>query len=44
MGSLRTANNKHNRAVALAVKTTKDAKTATAAPAKKPAKKVAKAA
>ena len=44
MGSLRTANTKHNRAVALAVKTTKDAKTAAVAPVKKPVKKAAKAA
>lgn len=34
MGSLRTANFKHNRAVALAVKTTQDAKAAPVAPAK----------
>ncbi len=34
MGSLRTANNNHKRAVANAVKTTKDAKAAPVAPAK----------
>jgi len=33
MGSLRTANTKHNRAVAQAVKITKDARAAAVAPA-----------
>jgi hypothetical protein len=34
MGSLRTANLKHNRALAYAVRTSKDAKAAPVAPAK----------
>lgn len=34
MGSLRTANLKHNRAFAFAVKATKDTRTAPVAPAK----------
>ena len=41
MGSLRTANTKHNRAVALAVKTGKAASAVTAAPAPKKKAKTA---
>ena len=39
MGSLRTANNNHKRAVAHAVKATRDARAAPVAPAKAKAKK-----
>lgn len=41
MGSLRTANLKHNRAFVFAVKTAKDARTAPVAPAKAKKAKVA---